>query len=42
MGPLEIKNFSSCVEKIFHEERSEQVKYFSTLEEKSFVTRAAM
>ena len=27
-----------CGKKIFHEEHSERVKYFSTLEEKSFVS----
>ena len=31
---LEIRNFSSSVEKYFTSERSERVKYFSTLEEK--------
>ena len=31
---LEIRNFSSRVEKYFTSERSERVKYFSTLEEK--------
>ena len=33
-GRLEIRNFSSSVEKYFTSERSERVKYFSTLEEK--------
>ena len=33
-GRLEIRNFSSRVEKLFTSERSEQVKYFSTLVEK--------
>ena len=33
-GRLEIRNFSSHVEKIFQSERSERVKYFSTLEKK--------
>ena len=31
---LEIQNFSSRVEKYFMSERSERVKYFSTLKEK--------
>ena len=31
---LEIRNFSSSVEKYFTSERSKRVKYFSTLEEK--------
>ena len=31
---LEIRNFSSSVEKYFTSEHSERVKYFSTLEEK--------
>ena len=31
---LEMRNFSSRVEKYFTSERSERVKYFSTLEEK--------
>ena len=33
-GHLEIQNFSSLVEKYFPSERSERVKYFSTLKEK--------
>ena len=33
-GRLEIRNFSSSVEKYFTSEHSEQVKYFSTREEK--------
>ena len=33
-GHLEIRNFSSHVEKSFTSERSERVKYFSTLEDK--------
>ena len=33
-GRLEIQNFSFRVEKYFTSERSEQVKYLSTLEEK--------
>ena len=33
-GRLEIRNLSSHVEKYFTSERSERVKYFSTLEDK--------
>ena len=36
---LEIRNFSSRVEKYFTSERSERVKYFSTREEKFRISK---
>ena len=38
-GRLEIRNFSSSVEKYFTSQRSERVKYFSTLKEKFRITK---
>ena len=38
-GRLEIRNYSSSVEKYFTSQRGERVKYFSTLEEKFRITK---
>ena len=38
-GRTEIRNFSSSVEKYFMSERSEQVNYFSTREEKFRISK---